>query len=178
MNMISLWGWWWYHMITIVMMTMMIAMITLWWLDDQADLLWIPSTSDYNLHKAWLKVFLDSSINQPIILFLIKPPSSCGGTCRGTLRSWRGRSWWSLRERMYFNRLQFKRLEWWPFIHIRNHLPVWVRQNICKQFQTQNRTQLSRSLCEPSHLGKILWWRRWHIFRYQFLTNDVKLFCE
>ena len=24
---------------------------------NQADLLWIPSTSDYNLHKAWLKVF-------------------------------------------------------------------------------------------------------------------------
>ena len=26
------------------------------YLQTQADLLWIPSTSDYNLHKAWLKV--------------------------------------------------------------------------------------------------------------------------
>ena len=37
---------------------------------NKADLLWIPPTSDYNLHKTWLKVF--SSITSfPLIVIVI-----------------------------------------------------------------------------------------------------------
>ena len=46
--------WWWLHFY------MKTVTVTIWWQhwkQYQADLLWIPSTSDYNLHKAWLKVF-------------------------------------------------------------------------------------------------------------------------